>query len=172
VYPGGGGTSPAEVGSVEVWDIASASRGVELGLVEAGGVLGAELAGGHPALGDVRLLGRAGAAPRALDRRTGVGAGAGELGEGGAYAVGLPGEAGGAVGEQPGTALAAAAHHDAVAAGLLHHLDRVLGGPDVAVAEHGDVGDELLELGDRLPARLAGVVLDHGAAVRRDRGGG
>src|SRR5699024_12490764 len=74
VYPGGGGTSPAEVGSVEVWDIGSASRGVELGLVEAGGVLGAELSGGHPALGHMRLLGRAGAAPRPLDRCAAVGA--------------------------------------------------------------------------------------------------
>src|SRR5699024_5791100 len=81
VYPGGGCTSLTEVGCVEVRDIGSASRGVELGLVEAGGVLGAELTGGHPALRHVRLLGRSGEAPRPLHRRTGVGAVAVEVGE-------------------------------------------------------------------------------------------
>src|SRR5690606_39845192 len=70
---------------------------------------------------------------------------------------------------QPGASLAAAAHHHSVAAGLVHHLQSVLGGPDVAVAEHGDVGDQLLELGDRLPAGGAGIVLDDGAAVQGDR---
>src|SRR5690606_37494276 len=70
------------------------------------------------------------------------------------------------VGEQPRSPLAAAPDDDAVAPRLLDHRERVLGGPDVAVAEDGNVGHRLLEPGDRLPAGLARVVVRRGARVQ------
>jgi hypothetical protein len=58
----------------------------------------------------------------------------------------------------------------AVAPGGSHHAERVFGLPDVTVAEDGDLGDRLLELGDRLPARGAVVELGRGASMQRDGG--
>src|SRR4051795_8473425 len=55
------------------------------------------------------------------------------------------GERGGEVGEQPGPPQAATADHHAVAPRLPDHLQRVVRAPDVAVAEHGDARDGLLE---------------------------
>ena len=75
----------------------------------------------------------------------------------------------GEIAEQPRPAEAAAADDDAVAAGLPHHAQRVPGLPDVAVAEHRDRVDGLLELGDRVPVGLAVVELGGGARVQRDR---
>ena len=73
----------------------------------------------------------------------------------------------GQVAEQPGPAEAAAADDHAVAAGRAHHAQRVVGLPDVAVAEHRDAAHGLLELGDGVPARLAVVELRGGARVQR-----
>ena len=67
------------------------------------------------------------------------------------------------VAEQPRAALAAAADDDAVHAGLADHPDRVLGGPDVAVAEDRDVRQRLAQPGNGGPVGLAGIEL---AAVR------
>ncbi len=93
-----------------------------------------------------------------------------DIAEGGPDAVIPAGEACGEIGEEPGGAsLASAPDDDAVAARLLHHPDRVLRGPDVAVAEHRDAGHQLLELGDGVPASLAGIVLLDGAPVQGDR---
>ena len=94
-----------------------------------------------------------------------------DVAEAGPDPFGAAGEPGGEVGEQPGPSLAAAADDDAVGARLVHHPQRVLRGPHVAVAEHGDVGDGLLEVRDGAPVRGAGVLLLHGAAVEGDRGG-
>ena len=82
----------------------------------------------------------------------------------------LPGEGGGQVAEEPRPAEAAAADDDAVAAGLGDHPQRVVGLPDVAVAEHRDV-DGLVQPRDGRPVGGAGVELVGGAAVQRDRGG-
>ena len=69
-----------------------------------------------------------------------------------------------------GPALAAAADDDAVHAGLADHPDGVLGGPDVAVAEHRNVRQRLAQPGDGGPVGLAGVELRGGAAVEGDGG--
>ena len=63
---------------------------------------------------------------------------------------------------------AAAADDHAVAAGLGEHRQRVVGLPDVAVAEHRDRGDVGLEGGDGVPPRRAAVELLGGAGVERD----
>jgi hypothetical protein len=81
------------------------------------------------------------------------------------------GERRGQVGEQPRAAEAAAADDDAVAAGLLHHRERILGGPDVPVAQHRHLGHDLPQPGDRRPVGGAGVELDRGPGVQGDRGG-
>jgi hypothetical protein len=65
-------------------------------------------------------------------------------------------------------AQAAAADDDAVAAGLGHHAQGVLGGPDVAVAEHRDGGEGLLERRDGGPVGPAGVELLGRAGVQGD----
>ena len=49
------------------------------------------------------------------------------------------------------------------------HAQRVVGLPDVAVAEHRHV-ERLLERGDRVPVGRAGVALRGGARVQGDRG--
>ncbi len=74
------------------------------------------------------------------------------------------------VAKQPWAAEAATTHHHPVAAGVAHHPHRVGGFPDVAVAEHGNLRHGLLQLGDRGPVSLTGVVLLGGAGVQRDRG--
>ena len=74
------------------------------------------------------------------------------------------------VAEEPRAPLAAAAHHHAVDAGLADHADGVLGGPDIAVAQHRDVRQRLAQPGDGGPVGLAGVELRRGAAVERDGG--
>ena len=81
-----------------------------------------------------------------------------------------PLEGGHQVREQPRPPQTAAPHDDPVAAGLPHHPQRVLGRPDVAVAEHRDLRDVLLQPGDGVPVGGAAVVLGGGAAVQRDRG--
>ena len=80
-----------------------------------------------------------------------------------------PAERRGEVAEQPRATEASATDDDAVAAGLGDHAQRVVGGPDVAVAEHRHGRDRLLELGDGRPVGLAGVELGRGARVQRDR---
>lgn len=93
----------------------------------------------------------------------------GDLAQGGPYeGVGAALEGGDQVGEEPGPPQAAASDDHAVAAGLPHHAQRVLGGPDVAVAEDGDLRDVLLEAGDGVPVGGAAVVLGGGAAVQGD----
>jgi hypothetical protein len=61
-----------------------------------------------------------------------------------------------------------ASDDDAVAVGLGHHPHGVVGRPDVAVAEHGDARDGLLELADGIPVGVAGVELARCAGVERD----
>ncbi len=73
------------------------------------------------------------------------------------------------IAEEPRTTQAAATDHHAVASGLPHHPKRVLGLPDVAVAQHRDGGDDLLQAGDGLPARLAVVELRRRPRVQGDR---
>ena len=70
--------------------------------------------------------------------------------------------------EQPRAPEAAPTDDDAVAAGGRDHGDGVGGLPDVAVAEHGDRRHVRLELGDGLPAGVAGVVLLDRAGVHGD----
>ena len=91
----------------------------------------------------------------------------GDLAQDGHDALGAAGEGGLQVGEEPRAAEAAAADDDAVATGFAHHAQRVVGFPDVAVAEHGNV-EGLLERGDGLPVGLAGVALGGGAGVQGD----
>ena len=69
--------------------------------------------------------------------------------------------------EEPRPPLAAAAHHDAVAASGANHPQRVIPGPDVPIAEHRQ-GCRLLETGDRLPIRLARIMLTSRSAVQGD----
>ncbi len=71
------------------------------------------------------------------------------------------------IAEQPRTPEASAPDHDAVAAGLVHHPHGVLGRPDVAVAEHRNARDRLLQGGDRRPVRLTRIELGSGARMQR-----
>src|SRR5690606_39192926 len=73
------------------------------------------------------------------------------LGGDGAALQGGPG-----LGEDPGVAVAAPGDHEAVAAGLVAHPPRVLPGPEVPVADDGDL-DGLDDGADLVPPRLAGV---------------
>ncbi len=84
--------------------------------------------------------------------------------------LGAPLEGGHQVGEQPRPPEAATPHDDTVTPGLAHHPQRVLGRPDVAVAEHRDLRHVLLQPGDGVPVGGAAVVLGGGAAVQRDGG--
>ena len=65
-------------------------------------------------------------------------------------------------------AQAAAADHDAGAARLGHHAQRVLGLPDVAVAEHRDGRHLLFEGGDGRPVGGARVSLRRGPGMQRN----
>ncbi len=60
-----------------------------------------------------------------------------------------------------------AADHHGVAAGLGDQGAGVFGGADVAIADDGDA-DGVFDLGDVVPAGLAGVALLAGAGVERD----
>src|SRR5512132_714267 len=71
--------------------------------------------------------------------------------------------------EQPRTAEAAAADHYPVGAALAHHRQRVGSLPDVTVAEYRD-GDGLLERGDGLPIRAAGIGLLRRTTVQGNGG--
>ncbi len=96
--------------------------------------------------------------------------GTGHLGESGTVALIVAVECVREVPEEPRPSLTAAADDDAVAAGARHHLQRVLGGEDVAVAEHRDaVAEVVLEPGDRLPVRGPGVEVGGRAPVEGDR---
>src|SRR5699024_9222323 len=79
VYPAGGTGAVARAVASAL--TRSPSRGVEFGLVKAGGMVGGQLAGVHPALGDLRRLGAPGAAAGALGVLARVGAVVVELGE-------------------------------------------------------------------------------------------
>jgi hypothetical protein len=70
------------------------------------------------------------------------------------------------VSKQPGPSQATAADHDSVAASRAHHAQRVLGFPDVAIAEHRNRAHRLLELADRMPAGVAVVELRRGPRVQ------
>src|SRR5699024_125727 len=75
LYPGGGAASRAAVPGCRCSVVIdSSSGGVQLGLVEAIGVIGGHVPRVHPALGDHGPLGRAGPAPGPFDGLTGVGA--------------------------------------------------------------------------------------------------
>ena len=63
------------------------------------------------------------------------------------------------IAEQPRTTQAAPTHDHTVTSGGLHHAQCIVGGPDVAVAEHGNRRDRLLQRGDGFPTRLTRVVL-------------
>src|SRR5699024_5462976 len=80
------------------------------------------------------------------------------------------GEGGHQVGEQPGATLTPPPDHDAVAPGVGHHGHGVLGRPDIPVAQHRDVGDLLLQGGDRVPVGGAGVVVGRRAGMQGDGG--
>ena len=68
----------------------------------------------------------------------------------------------------PGITQAAAADHDPVAARDIEEAPRVEGRKNVAVADDRDF-NRALDLADRLPIRLAGVLLGLRAAVHGDR---
>ena len=89
------------------------------------------------------------------------------FGEGGGEFGGCPVEGRREVGEEPRAPKAPPADDDPVAPGLRDHPQRVLGRPDVPVAEDGDARDGLLELADRQPVGLARVGLRGRAAVVR-----
>ncbi len=80
----------------------------------------------------------------------------------------LAGEGGDQVAEQPRAPEATASDDDAVAPGLLHHRQRVGRLPDVAVAEHRDLGNGLFQCRNRFPSRRARVVLLYGPGVQGD----
>src|SRR5690606_25237699 len=67
--------------------------------------------------------------------------------------------------EDPRRAVRAARDHDARAARVLAHAPRVVAGPDVAVADHGDV-QRVHDRGDLVPVRGAGVHLRAAARVQ------
>ena len=82
------------------------------------------------------------------------------------------GQRGGDVGEQPRPPEAAAADDHPVAAGPRDHGHGVLGGEDVAVAEHGHLGGQgVAQPGDRVPVGARRVQLGRGAPVQRHPGG-
>ena len=66
--------------------------------------------------------------------------------------------------EEPGVSEAAAADDHPVAARRVEHAEGVGSLPDVSVSDDGD-GDEILELGDVVPARAAGVALRDRSSV-------
>ena len=55
--------------------------------------------------------------------------------------------------EEPRPTETASTDYDTVAPRLFHHVERVLGFPDVAVAEHRNLGHGLSQLGDGAPVR-------------------
>jgi hypothetical protein len=59
------------------------------------------------------------------------------------------------VAEQPRSTEASSTDDDPVATGFVDHAKCVFCAPDVAVAEHGDARDDVLELLDRGPVRCA-----------------
>ena len=69
--------------------------------------------------------------------------------------------------EDPWVGGRGAADHDGVAVGCVDHGGGVLGRADVAVADDRN-GDSVLDGGDVLPARLAGVAVLAGAGVKGD----
>src|SRR5262245_15885176 len=73
-------------------------------------------------------------------------------------------------GEDPRVPERGAADHHAVAARLADHVEHVVRGEDVAVADHRD-RDGLLDRADRVAARAAGVALFARSAVDGDGGG-
>src|SRR5699024_6868767 len=75
------------------------------------------------------------------------------------------------VAEEPGPSLAAATDDDSVAAGRGHHLQSVLGGEDIAVAQYGhSVAEVVLEPGARVPVGLSRVEVGGRAPVQGDGG--
>ena len=70
--------------------------------------------------------------------------------------------------EEPRPAEAATTDDHAVAAGSAHHRHRVGGLPDVAVAEHRDLGHRGLQLPDCVPIGEACIVLLCGSRVQGD----
>src|SRR5690606_845776 len=93
-----------------------------------------------------------------VDEQLGVTAeGEGDLAEGG-FGFGVAtAERRREITEQPRAAEAASPDHDTVASGLLDHAHGVRGAPDVAVAEHRDARDGLLEGRDGAPVGVARV---------------
>ena len=77
-------------------------------------------------------------------------------------------EDGGEITEEPWSAEAATADHHTVATGGAHHAQRIVGFPDVAVAEDGDRRDGVLEFRDATPVGVPRVELVRRAGVERD----
>ena len=70
--------------------------------------------------------------------------------------------------EQPRTSQAPPTDDHACAAGRLHHVDGVLGGPDVPVAQHWQRIEILDQVPDRLPVGLSGIHLLRSTCVKCD----
>jgi hypothetical protein len=68
--------------------------------------------------------------------------------------------------EQPRPPEASPAHHHAVRACLAHHPHRVIGTPDIAIAQHGHARHRGLESLDGRPVRCARVELGRCAGVQ------
>ena len=69
------------------------------------------------------------------------------------------------VGEQPRPTLASAADGHTVAAGLAHHFERILGTPDIAIAEYRNV-EVFLELADAGPVGMTAIVFGGGTGMQ------
>ena len=69
------------------------------------------------------------------------------------------------VGEQPRPALASAADGHTVAAGLAHHFERILGTPDIAIAEYRNV-EVFLELADAGPVGMTAILFGGGTGMQ------
>ncbi len=75
-------------------------------------------------------------------------------------------EGGGQLAEQPRSTEAAPTDDHPVAACPAHHCQRVVGFPNVAVAEHGDGGNRFFQSGDGGPVGCAGVELGYCSSVQ------
>src|SRR5579884_4880 len=71
--------------------------------------------------------------------------------------------------EDPWIRRCRAADHHCITARLAYHADRVFGGDDVAVSDHGNAMDSGFRFGDTRPIRLAAVALFTRARVECDR---
>ena len=71
--------------------------------------------------------------------------------------------------EQPRPTKASTTDYDSIAPGLIHHVERILSFPNVAIAQHWNVvtgvDNKLFELRDRAPPCITRIVLLNGSRV-------